>query len=110
MRLRKVIVLPVILWLCAAGCQEKPPAKPPPLKVQVVTVQPRDVPIYQEWIGTLNGYPNAQIHAQVAGYLQKQIYHEGSTVKQGDLLFEIDPRPFQAVLDQALAKVRQDEA
>jgi RND family efflux transporter MFP subunit len=110
MRLRKVIVLPLMLWLCATGCQDKPPAKPAPLKVQVVTVVPRDVPVYQEWIGTLNGYPNAQIHAQVAGYLQKQIYHEGATVKQGDLLFEIDPRPFQAALDQTLAKERQDEA
>ena len=110
MRLGKVILVPVVLWMCAGGCQEKPTAKTSPLKVPVVTVLPRDVPIHQEWIGTLNGYPNAQIHAQVAGYLQKQIYHEGGTVKQGDLLFEIDPRPFQASLDQVLAKVRQDEA
>ena len=66
--------------------------------------------MYQEWIGTLDGYPNAQIRAQVAGYLMKQDYQEGGTVKQGDLLFEIDPRPFQAALDQALAKEQQDEA
>jgi len=68
------------------------------------------VPIFQEWIGSLDGYPNAQIRAQVTGYLLKQDYLEGSKVKQGDLLFEIDPRPFQAALDQALSKQAQDEA
>jgi len=84
-------------------------ASPPP-KVLVLTVSPRDVPIYQQWIGTLDGYPNAQIRAEVTGYLMKQDYAEGSHVKSGDLLFEIDPRPFQAVLDQAMAKLQQDQA
>ncbi len=78
--------------------------------MRVVTVLPRDVPIYQQWIGTLDGYPNAQIRAQVSGYLIKQDYAEGSAVKQGDLLFEIDPRPFQAALDQAQGKLAQDQA
>jgi membrane fusion protein (multidrug efflux system) len=78
--------------------------------VEIVKVVARDVPIYQQWIGTLEGYPNAQIRAQVTGYLMKQGYKEGSTVKQGDLLFQIDPRPFQAALDQAKAKELQDEA
>jgi membrane fusion protein (multidrug efflux system) len=98
------------LWLPSAGCKEKPAAPPATTKVEFVTVSPRDVPIYQQWIGTLDGYPNAQIRAQVTGYLMKQDYQEGGTVKQGDLLFEIDPRPFQAALDQALAKKQQDEA
>jgi membrane fusion protein (multidrug efflux system) len=75
-----------------------------------LTVSPREVPIYQQWIGTLDGYPNAQIRAQVTGYLLKQDYVEGSNVKQGDLLFEIDARPFQAALDQASAKLEQDQA
>ena len=104
-------LLGVSLWMfVAAGCKPKPPPAPPPPKVRVVTISPRDVPIYQQWIGTLDGYPNANIRAQVTGYLMKQDYAEGSKVKQGDLLFEIDPRPFQAVLDQTLAKQAQDEA
>jgi membrane fusion protein (multidrug efflux system) len=108
---KKMVFLEVgLLILVAAGCKEKPPAAPPKTQVQVVTVVPRDVPIYQQWIGTLDGYPNAQIRAQVTGYLMKQDYDEGSQVKQGDLLFEIDRRPFQAALDQALAKQGQDQA
>jgi RND family efflux transporter MFP subunit len=99
-----------VLILLAAGCKPKAPAPAPPPKVRVVTVSPRDVPIHQQWIGTLDGYPNANIRAQVTGYLMKQDYLEGSKVKQGDLLFEIDPRPFQAVLEQAVAKQAQDQA
>ncbi len=78
--------------------------------VQVVTVSPQDVPIYSDWVGSLDGYVNAQIRAQVTGYLLTQNYVEGSQVKKGDLLFEIDPRPFQAALDQAKGKLAQDEA
>ncbi len=96
--------------LGAAGCKREAPTPPQPLKVMIVTVSPRDVPVYQQWIGTLDGYPNAQIRAQVSGYLLKQNYLEGSRVKQGDLLFEIDARPFQAALDQALGKLAQDQA
>jgi membrane fusion protein (multidrug efflux system) len=99
-----------VLVLLAAGCKREAPVAPPPPKVFVLTVSPREVPIYQQWIGTLDGYPNAQIRAQVSGYLLKQDYVEGGGVKQGDLLFEIDPRPFQAALDQALAKLEQDQA
>jgi membrane fusion protein (multidrug efflux system) len=59
----------------------------------------RDVPIYAEWVGTLDGFVNAQVRAQVTGNLLRQHYTEGAPVKTGDLLFEIDPRPFQAVVD-----------
>ena len=68
------------------------------------------MPIYREWVGTLEGYVTAQILAQVSGYLMSQNYAEGSMVKQGDLLFQIDPRPFQAVLDQAKGRLGQDQA
>jgi membrane fusion protein (multidrug efflux system) len=107
---KKVFFWGVSLLLAACGCKPAPPPAPPPPKVRVVTISARDVPVYQQWIGTLDGYPNANIRAQVTGYLLKQDYVEGSQVKRGDLLFEIDPRPFQAALDQALAKQEQDEA
>jgi len=66
-----------------------------------VRVEQRDVPVYREWIGTLDGMVNAAIRAEVTGYLLSQKYAEGSFVRKGQLLFEIDPRPFQAALDQA---------
>ena len=93
-----------------SGCGKKaaPPAAPP--EVLTITVSPQVVPIYKEWIGTLDGYVNAQIRAQVTGYLLTQNYSEGNQVKRGDLLFQIDPRPFQAALDQANGKLAQDEA
>ncbi len=68
-----------------------------PLEVQVAPVQQKDVPVYQEWIGTLDGLVNADIKAEVSGYLIDQVYKEGSFVSKGQLLFQIDPRPFQAV-------------
>lgn len=105
----RLIGLLCFLALLANGCQKKAAVSPPP-EVEVITLAPTNVPIYGEWIGTLDGDVNAQIRAQVTGYLLKQNYAEGSRVKQGDLLFEIDPRPFQAVLDQALAREAQDEA
>jgi membrane fusion protein, multidrug efflux system len=93
-----------------AGCEKKqaPPA-PGPMPVSVVTVQPTDVPLRNEWVGTMDGYVNAQIQPQVSGYLIKQDYREGSVVSKGQVLFEIDPRPFQAVLDQAEGQVGQAE-
>ncbi len=96
--------------LFLAGCAKKPAPPPPPLKAEVVTVLPQDVPIYQEWIGTMAGYETAQIRAQVSGYLMSRHYAEGGVVKQGDLLFQIDPRPFQAALDQANGRLAQDQA
>ena len=78
--------------------------------VQVLQVQQEDVPIYGEWIGTLDGLVNADVRAQVTGYLLKQGYQEGRFVKKGQLLFQIDPRPFQAALDQAQGQLAQAKA
>jgi RND family efflux transporter MFP subunit len=78
--------------------------------VEVVQVEQKDVPIYGEWIGTLDGLTNADVRAQVTGYLMKQAYQEGAFVKKGQLLFEIDPRPFQAALDQAEGQLAQAKA
>jgi len=81
-----------------------------PAEVEVVQVQQRDVPIYGEWIGTLDGLTNADVRAQVTGYIMKQDYQEGAFVKTGQLLFQIDPRPFQAALDQAEGQLAQSRA
>jgi len=78
--------------------------------VEVASVVRRDVPIYGEWVATLDGYINAQIQPQVIGYIIKQDYREGSLVHKDDVLFEIDPRPFQAALDLAKAQLAQAEA
>lgn len=82
----------------------------PPLTVQVVTVEQKDVPIYYEWVGTTDGLVNAKIRAQVTGYLRKQHFREGASVKTGDLLFEIDPRKFRASLDQASGELKRAQA
>src|SRR5579862_323304 len=82
---------------------------PAPVDVEVAQVEQRDVPIYSEWIGTLDGYVNADIKAEVSGYLQEQAYQEGAFVKKGQLLFQIDPRPFQASLDLAQGQLAQAE-
>jgi membrane fusion protein (multidrug efflux system) len=78
--------------------------------VEVVQVEQKDVPIFGEWIGTLDGFTNADVRAQVSGYLQRQGYQEGAFVRKGQLLFEIDPRPFQAALDQAEGQLAQAKA
>lgn len=78
--------------------------------VEVVQVEQKDVPIYGDWIGTLDGFTNADVRAQVTGYLVRQGYQEGAFVRKGQLLFEIDPRPFQAVLDQAQGQLAQATA
>src|SRR5713226_2255811 len=78
--------------------------------VEVVQVEQKDVPIFGEWIGTLDGFTNADVRAQVTGYLMRQGYKEGAFVKKGQLLFEIDPRPFQAALDQAEGQLAQAKA
>ena len=103
-------VLAAAAILCVAGCKEQPKPKPPPPTVEVATVSQADVPVYHEWIGSLDGLVNATIRAQVTGYLVSQDYREGDTIKKGDLLFQIDPRPFQATLDQANGQLAQTEA
>src|SRR6266853_2320281 len=110
---RSVICLPICLIVtsmavsvgCSSGAQTAKTPGPP--VVQVVEVEQKDVPIYSEWIGTLDGMVNADIKAQVSGYLLRQAYTEGSFVQKGQLLFEIDPGPFQAVLDQAKGQLAQ---
>jgi len=101
----------ILTLLCAAlflaGCKKEQKAAPPPPDVEVVKVTQKDVPIYQEWVGVLDGYVNAVIRAQVTGYLIKQNYREGEFVKKGQVLFEIDPRTFQASLDQARGALDQ---
>ena len=81
-----------------------------PLEVQVIQIEQKDVPVYGEWIGTLDGLVNADVRAQVTGYLLEQGYQEGAYVKKGQLLFQIDPRPFQAALDQAGGQLAQAKA
>jgi RND family efflux transporter MFP subunit len=104
-------VLVTVVLFFASHSGAKPEARtPPPPVVEVARVEQRDVPIYSEWIGTLTGQVNADIKAQVAGYLLTKNYKEGSYVTKGQLLFEIDPRPFQAVLDQAKGQLAQSEA
>lgn len=98
------------LCLCLTACKDKPPPAPPPPVVAVATVAQADVPVYHDWIGSLDGLVNATIRAQVSGYLLTQNYREGQTIKKGDVLFQIDPRPFQAVLDQANGELAQAEA
>src|SRR5258706_2174699 len=85
-----------------------PPGTSP--DVEVVQVEQKDVPIFGEWIGTLDGFTNADVRAQVTGYLQRQGYQEGAFVRKGQLLFEIDPRPFQAAFDQAEGQLAQAKA
>ncbi len=97
-----------IPFLLLAGCMPKPPPLGPPI-VQVVEVVQKDVPIFAQWVGTLDGNINADIRAMVSGYLIRQAYENGKFVKAGDLLFEIDPRPFQATLDQTKAHLTKTE-
>jgi len=99
--------------LALAACQSTHAAgapPPPPPEVSVITVAPERIALTSEWIATLDGYVNAQIHPQVSGYLLQRNYREGAAVHKGDVLFEIDPRPLNAVLSQAKAQVAQAEA
>ena len=106
------LILIILLAFCVSGCGEK---KQGPVGVEVPEVDlanviQKDVPIYSEWVGTTDGLVNAKIRAQISGYLLKQNYREGSLLKKGDLLFEIDPRPFKAALDQADGLLDQAKA
>lgn len=107
-KLLSVIVLSIVAFL--TGCQKEAPAaaaQMPPPEVSVVAVTQEDVPVTGSWIATLDGFTNAQIQPQVTGYVIRQTYREGSFVHKDDVLFEIDPRPFQAALDQANGQLAQ---
>src|SRR5260370_3510438 len=104
--------LSVVILLLLTACAKKQgaPQVVAPMVVTVATVDQRDVSLYGDWVATLDGYVNAQIQPQVSGYLIKQDYGEGCVVQSGEVLFEIDPRPFQATLDQAEGQLAQARA
>ena len=107
-----VIAAVLILLLSSFGCSRKPAQTgPPAAEVLVTTVTPQDVPRVLERVATLDGFINANINAQVQGYIVSRDYQEGSlVVKKGDLLFQIDPRPFEAALAQAKGTLAKDQA
>jgi membrane fusion protein, multidrug efflux system len=112
-RMIKKIVPAHIFLLCllaALGCSGQQKAAPPPPAVETVDVIKKDVPVFSEWVGTTDGLVNATIRAQVTGYLVKQNYTEGALVKKGQVLFEIDQRPFTAALEEAQGVLARQEA
>ena len=111
--IRSVLGLLLIAPCClSTGCREGVPAvaPPPPPEVLVTDVVQKDVPIYYEWVGTTDGFINAQIRPRVQGYLQSRNYREGSLVKANDLMVTIDPREYQAALNQAKADLGRAKA
>jgi RND family efflux transporter MFP subunit len=105
------ILIAALLCLPGSGCNrgQATTARAIP-EVEVATVEQRDVPVFGEWVATLDGYVNAQIRPQVSGYIIEQNYTEGSLVRKGQVLFEIDPRPFAAALDRAKGDLAQAQA
>ena len=103
------VLTAAVCSVTGCGGPKVAPATPSP-EVEVASVVQKDVPIVSEWVATLDGYVNAQIQPQVAGYVIRQTYKEGSFVRQGKILFQIDPRPLQALLDQAQAQLAQAQA
>jgi RND family efflux transporter MFP subunit len=108
LRLALLLLLPSLLQACKG--RKASPAPPPPPAVSVITIQPERVALTSEWIATLDGYVNAQVRPQVSGYLLRRSYEEGMPVKKGQVLFEIDRRPFEAALAQAKANLAEAEA
>jgi RND family efflux transporter MFP subunit len=105
------IICVLVTALTFASCSRKAEqAGPPPPTVIVATVTPRDVPVVKEGVATLDGLINASINAQVQGYIISRDYKEGSVVRKGDVLFQIDPRPFEASLAQAKSNLERDKA
>ena len=96
--------------LLLSGCKKQQTGEAPPPTVEVVDVIQKDVPVYSEWTASTDGLVNATIRAQVQGYLIRQNYKEGDFIKKGQVLFEIDPRPFEAVLEQAKGQLAQQQA
>lgn len=107
---RRAIILAAFAAIVLTGCSKKEAAAPAVPEVEITPVTQQDVPLYTEFIATLDGYVNAQIQPQVTGYLMKQSYREGTVVQEGQVLFEIDPRPFDAALQQAKGQLAQAEA
>src|SRR6187399_325613 len=111
--MRRIVLVSAVM-ICGslfAGCSRKPAQTAPNVpEVLVTTVTPQDVPRVLERVATLDGFINANINAQVQGYIVSRDYKEGSAVKKGDLLFQIDPRPFEAALAQAKATLAKDRA
>lgn len=105
-----MVVGAVFITGCDKGVSASTPSPRPAMKVTVVKADQSDVPLTGEWVGTLDGYVNAQIQPQANGYLIRQDYREGSQVKEGQVLFEIDPRPFEAALQQAQGQLGQSQA
>ncbi len=97
------------IFVSACNKSQATTAAPVP-EVEVAAIETRDVPVYSEWVATLDGYVNAEIRPQVSGYIIRQDYKEGSLVRKGQVLFEIDPRPFQATLDRAKGDLAQAQA
>src|SRR5437762_989563 len=111
--MRRIFLVSAVL-ICSTlfvACSRKPAqTAPPPPEVLVTTVKPEDVPRVLERVATLDGFINANINAQVQGYIVSRDYQEGGVVKKGDLLFQIDPRPFEAALAQAKGTLAKDKA
>ncbi len=101
------VVICVVIVFFFLFQKEEAAASPPPAEVEVIEVEQKDVPVYSEWIGTTEGMVNAEIRPQVSGYLLRKNYTEGTFVKKGQLLFEIDERPFQAALDQSSGRLAE---
>jgi RND family efflux transporter MFP subunit len=110
----RAVLVPIGILTLASACRNtaaSPAAgAPPPPDMSVLTVAPERVALSSEWIGTLDGYVNAQIRPQVSGYLIRRNYQEGAVVRKGQVLFEIDPRPFEATLSQANAQLAEAQA
>jgi membrane fusion protein, multidrug efflux system len=105
--LNPIITIILATLLVISGCEKEQKAAPPPQVVEVTEVMQKDVPVFAEWVGTLDGLVNATIRAQVQGYLISQNYREGDFIRKGQVLFEIDPREFQAAVEQSKALLSQ---
>jgi len=105
-----VCVLSTLAFVWLVGCTRSQAIKLPDTEALVATPVQQDVPVHNEWVASTDGYVNAEIRPQVSGYIIKQDYKEGAAVSKGQVLFEIDPRPFQADLDRAKAELAQAEA
>jgi RND family efflux transporter MFP subunit len=109
-RISVLLSLVLLVWIASACEKGEEKAGGPVPEVVVAPVEKRGVDLYMEWVGTTTGYVNAQIYPKIQGYLLKQGYRDGSVVKEGDLLFEIDPRQFKAALDQAKGQLDRARA